>query len=162
MLFRSGFSTAGAVTELSGRGVGMDVVRAEVSTLGGSITTSSTAGQGVEFALRLPLTTALTQIVLLRAGEQIIAVPASLMASVQRVPAAQVEAAYASGSLALGGIDNKQPQPFYWLGGLMGHSGRGHGHGKTLPVVLVKSAQQRLALHVDEVMGNQEDRKSVV
>jgi chemosensory pili system protein ChpA (sensor histidine kinase/response regulator) len=46
--------------------------------------------------------------------------------------------------------------PFYWLGGLMNHSERGTAQGKTMPVVLVHSAQQRLALHVDEVLGNQE------
>jgi len=152
LIFAPGFSTAGQVTELSGRGVGMDVVRAEVSTLGGSIETSSTPGKGAAFTLRLPLTTALTQIVLLRCGEQTVAVPASLMDGVLRMPAEQVETAYAAGSIELGG--NKQP--FYWLGGLLGQSGRGHGHGKTLPVVMVRSAQQRLVLHVDEVLGNQE------
>ena len=152
LIFAPGFSTASQVTELSGRGVGMDVVRADVSTLGGSITTSSVAGQGVQFALRLPLTTALTQIVLLRAGDQVIAVPASLMDSVHRVPAELVDAAYASGKLEAAGTQ----LPFYWLGGLLGHNGRGHGLGKTLPVVLVKNGQQRLALHVDEVVGNQE------
>ena len=152
LIFAPGFSTAGQITELSGRGVGMDVVRADVSTLGGSITTTSVAGQGAQFSLRLPLTTALTQIVLLRAGDQVIAVPASLMDSVQRVPAELVDAAYATGSLEVAG----SPVPFYWLGGLLGHSGRGHGPGKAQSVVLVKNAQQRLALHVDEVVGNQE------
>ena len=152
LIFAPGFSTAGKVTELSGRGVGMDVVRAEVSTLGGSIETSSVATKGTQFLLRLPLTTALTQIVLLRAGEQIVAVPAGLMDGVQRLPAEQVDAAYAAGHLEQG----EHKHPFYWLGGLLGQSDRGHSPGKTQPIVLVRSAQQRLALHVDEVMGNQE------
>ncbi|MCV2364598.1 Hpt domain-containing protein [Paucibacter sp. DJ1R-11] len=152
LIFTSGFSTATQVTELSGRGVGMDVVRAEVSTLGGSITTESKPGLGTSFALRLPLTTALTQVVLLRSGDQVVAVPASLMASLQRVPAALVEEAYATGNLQHAG----QVLPFYWLGGLLGQPGRGHGQGKYLPVVLMRSAQQSLALHVDEVLGNQE------
>lgn len=152
LIFTPGFSTAAQVTELSGRGVGMDVVRAEVSTLGGSIETSSTAGQGTQFALRLPLTTALTQVVLLRCGEQSVAVPASLMDSVQRVPLDQVEAAYAGGSLDYAG----EALPFYWLGGLLGQTGRGHVHGKHASVVLVRTANQRMALHVDEVLGNQE------
>ncbi|OYU25380.1 MAG: hybrid sensor histidine kinase/response regulator [Burkholderiales bacterium PBB2] len=152
LIFTSGFSTATQVTELSGRGVGMDVVRAEVSTLGGSITTESTPGQGTRFALRLPLTTALTQVVLLRSGDQVVAVPASLMDSLQRVPQDQVEAAYANGTLNHGG----ETLPFFWLGGLLGQPGRGHGQGRYLPVVLMRSAQQRLALHVDEVLGNQE------
>jgi len=152
LIFAPGFSTASQVTELSGRGIGMDVVRAEVGTLGGSIETTSTAGRGTSFLLRLPLTTALTQIVLLKSGEQVVAVPAALMESVQRVPVEAVEAAYATGKLQHGGAE----LPFYWLGGLLGHAGRGHAHGRHAPVVLVRSAQGALALHVDEVVGNQE------
>jgi len=152
LIFAPGFSTASQVTELSGRGIGMDVVRAEVGTLGGTIETTSTSGQGTSFLLRLPLTTALTQVVLLRSADQVIAVPAALMASVQRVPVDAVEAAYATGKLNHGGAE----MPFYWLGGLLGHAGRGHVHGRHTHVVLVRSAQGALALHVDEVIGNQE------
>jgi chemosensory pili system protein ChpA (sensor histidine kinase/response regulator) len=152
LIFAPGFSTASQVTELSGRGIGMDVVRAEVGTLGGSIETTSTAGQGTSFLLRLPLTTALTQVVLLKSGDQVVAVPAALMESVQRVPVEAVEAAYATGKLQHGGAE----LPFYWLGGLLGQAGRGHTHGRHAPVVLVRSAQAALALHVDEVVGNQE------
>ncbi|RQO59328.1 hybrid sensor histidine kinase/response regulator [Paucibacter sp. KBW04] len=152
LIFRPGFSTATEVTETSGRGVGMDVVRAEVATLGGTIETSSSTGQGSSFTLRLPLTTALTQVVLLRCGEQSVAVPASLMDSVQRLPNDQLEQAYAKGTLNQAG----QELPFYWLGGLLGQQGRGIAHGKTASIVYMRNSQQRLALHVDEVLGNQE------
>ena len=152
LIFAPGFSTASQITELSGRGIGMDVVRAEVGTLGGTIETTSVAGEGTNFLLRLPLTTALTQVVLLRSGDQVVAVPAALMESVQRVPVEAVEAAYATGKLQHAGAE----LPFYWLGGLLGHGGRGHPHGRHAPIVLVRSAQASLALHVDEVIGNQE------
>jgi chemosensory pili system protein ChpA (sensor histidine kinase/response regulator) len=152
LVFTPGFSTASQVTELAGRGVGMDVVRSEVDTLGGFVSIESVAGQGARFELHVPLTTALTQIVQLRYGEASVAVPASLMESVQRMPLEQVERAYASGQLQVGDAS----VPFYWLGGLLRHSGRGVLLGRNLPVVLIKSAQQRLALHVDEVLGNQE------
>ncbi|MCF8203706.1 MAG: Hpt domain-containing protein [Methylotenera sp.] len=152
LIFAPGFSTASQVTELSGRGIGMDVVRAEVGTLGGSIETTSTAGQGTSFLLHLPLTTALTQVVLLKSADQVVAVPAALMASVQRVPVEAVEAAYLSGKLQHAGLE----MPFYWLGGLLGHAGRGVTHGRNAHVVLVRNAQASLALHVDEVIGNQE------
>ena len=152
LIFAPGFSTASQVTELSGRGIGMDVVRAEVGTLGGSIETSSEVGQGTSFLLHLPLTTALTQVVLLKSADQVIAVPAALMASVQRVPVEAVESAYLSGKLKHAGLE----MPFYWLGGLLGHAGRGHTHGRHAHVVLVRNAQASLALHVDEVIGNQE------
>lgn len=152
LIFAPGFSTASEVTELAGRGVGMDVVRAEVSTLGGYVDIHSTPGQGAGFDLRVPLTTALTQVVLLRYGEHKVAVPAALMESVQRLPLDKVEQAYNNASLQQGDTT----LPFYWLGGLMKHSGRGVLLGRSLPVVFIKSAHQRLALHVDEVLGNQE------
>lgn len=152
LIYEPGFSTADALTEMAGRGVGMDVVRSEVNTLGGYVLTQSTAGQGASFELRVPLTTALTQVVVLRYGDRKVAVPAALMLSVQRLPVEMVEQAYVDGSLMAAG----ERMPFYWLGGLMRHSDRGFAHGKTLPVVLVHSAQQRLALHCDEVLGNQE------
>lgn len=152
LIYEPGFSTAESLTEMAGRGVGMDVVRSEVNTLGGYVITQSTPGQGASFELRVPLTTALTQVVVLRHGDRKVAVPASLMLSVQRLTPAQVEQAYAEGALPIAG----ERLPFYWLGGLMNSSDRGDVAGKTLPVVLVHSAQQRLALHVDEVLGNQE------
>ena len=152
LIFAPGFSTAGQLTAVSGRGVGMDVVRSEVGTLGGAIEIHTEAGQGTRFSLRLPLTTALTQVVLLRCAEHSVAVPAGLMASVQRVPAAQIEAAYASGHLQLA----DQKLPFYWLGGLLGQGWRGQGRGKHLPVLVMRNGRQGLALHVDEVLGNQE------
>ncbi|MDT9001182.1 Hpt domain-containing protein [Paucibacter sp. APW11] len=156
LIFAPGFSTATTVTELAGRGVGMDVVRSEVNTLGGYVETKSVTGMGTSFELRVPLTTALTQVVLLRYGEQSVAVPAHLMDSVLRLPLAQLEKGYADGELKLG----DHTLPLYWLGGLMhqgeGHDPRGQLHGRTASVVLVRSAQQRLALHVDEVIGKQE------
>ena len=68
-----------AVTELAGRGVGMDVVRAEVNAMGGRIETATAAGQGTSFRLVLPLTTAVTQVVMLRCGDVTVAVPSTLV-----------------------------------------------------------------------------------
>ncbi|HLO96800.1 MAG TPA: response regulator, partial [Burkholderiaceae bacterium] len=152
LIFAPGFSTAHEVTELAGRGVGMDVVRSEVNTLGGYVETQSREGMGTSFALRVPLTTALTQVVQLRCGELSVAVPANLIDSVLRLPPAQVEKGYESGELRLG----EMTVPMYWLGGLLQAGERGHIHGRTASVVLVRSAHQRVALHVDEVIGNQE------
>ena len=84
LIFVPGFSTADAVTGLSGRGVGMDVVRAEVLAMGGRIETDTRAGQGTAFRLLLPLTTAVTQVVMLRFGERQVAVPSTLVEVVRR------------------------------------------------------------------------------
>ena len=69
LIFTPGFSTAESVTGLAGRGVGMDVVRADVNAMGGRIETATAAGRGTSFRLVLPLTTAVTQVVMLRCGE---------------------------------------------------------------------------------------------
>jgi chemosensory pili system protein ChpA (sensor histidine kinase/response regulator) len=152
LIFRPGFSTAEAVTELAGRGVGLDVVLAEVNAMGGRIETASTPGQGSSFRLLVPLTTAVTQVVMLRCGDVKVAVPSTLVEIVKRVPVAEVEAAYASGGLQVG----EQMVPFYWLAALLQSGSRGATGGRTQPVVVVRSAAQRVALHVDEVLGNQE------
>ncbi len=152
LIFTPGFSTADQVTELAGRGVGMDVVRAEVTSLGGRIETASATGRGTAFQLVLPLTTAVTQVVALACGELHMAVPATLVETVRRVPVAEVEAAYQSGMLRHGDTE----VPFFWLGSLLQHGLRGAAEGKTTHVVIARSAQQRVALHVSQVLGNQE------
>jgi len=154
LIFTPGFSTASSVSELAGRGIGMDVVRSEVNALGGRIETASAAGQGTSFRLVLPLTTAVTQVVMVRAGAVTVAIPATLIDIVRRVPAAEVERAYATGQFADAG---GQAITFFWLGALLQGSGRSaEPAGRNLSVVIVKSAAQRVALHVDEVVGNQE------
>ena len=152
LIFAPGFSTADSVSELAGRGVGMDVVRAEVNAMGGRIETATAAGQGASFRLVLPLTTAVTQVVMLRCGALSIAVPSTLVEMVRRVSGEEIEKAYASGAFALG----DKLLPFFWLGALLQAGGRGPGTGRSLPVVVIRSASQRVALHVDEVLGNQE------
>jgi chemosensory pili system protein ChpA (sensor histidine kinase/response regulator) len=154
LIFTPGFSTASSVTELAGRGIGMDVVRNEVNALGGRIETASAPGQGTSFRLVLPLTTAVTQVVMVRAGAVTVAIPATLIDIVRRVPAADVERAYASGQFSDAG---GHAVAFFWFGALLQGSGRSaEAPGRNLSVVIVKSAAQRVALHVDEVVGNQE------
>ncbi len=152
LIFTPGFSTASSVTELAGRGVGLDVVRSDVAAMGGRIETGTAWGKGTSFKLVLPLTTAVTQVVMLRCGEVTVAVPSTLVEVVQRATPAQIEQAYASGSYPLG----ERSLPFFWLGALLQQSARGTEGGRMRSVVVIRSAQQRIALHVDEVLGNQE------
>lgn len=153
LVFRSGFSTATDVTRISGRGVGMDVVRSEVNALGGRIETQTVSGKGTSFKVVVPLTTAVTQVVMLRAGDVVIGVPASLLEIVRRAAPAQVEEAYAKGNFKHG----QDTLPFYWMGALLQSSRSTLSEdAKTMSVVVFRSAAQRLAVHVDEVLGNQE------
>ncbi|NBW48841.1 MAG: hybrid sensor histidine kinase/response regulator [Betaproteobacteria bacterium] len=153
LIFMPGFSTADEVTELSGRGIGMDVVRAEVHALGGRIETQTQPNVGTTFKLVLPLTTAVTQVVILRMGEFSIGVPANIMETVLRVPAAQLDAAYAQQAFSFG----EEQVPFFWGGALLQVSAKSlDAGGKTLPLAIFRSAGQRLAVHIDEVLGNRE------
>jgi chemosensory pili system protein ChpA (sensor histidine kinase/response regulator) len=153
LIFMPGFSTAAQVTELAGRGIGMDVVRSEVNSLGGRIETSTVTGKGTHFKLVLPLTTAVTQVVMIRAGAQSVGVPANVVETVRRASAKELQQAYNTGTLDVAG----EAVPFFWSGALLQASQRsGEAQGKTTPVVIFRSAAQRIALHVDEVLGNQE------
>ena len=153
LIFLPGFSTASQVTELSGRGIGMDVVRSEVNAVGGRIETSTVAGQGTHFKLVLPLTTAVTQVVMVRAGNLSVGVPANVVETVRRATAKELQQSYNTGLFDVAG----ELVPFFWSGALLQASRRsGEVQGKTTPVVVFRSAAQRIALHVDEVLGNRE------
>ena len=153
LIYNSGFTTAPVVTELSGRGVGLDIVRTEVQALGGRIETSTRRGVGTSFKLVLPLTTAVTQVVMLRMGELVIGVPANLVATVRRIPVAELERAYENGVFEF----DHEMIPFFWAGALLQASaGSGETRTKTMTVAIFRSAGQKLAAHFDEVLGNQE------
>jgi len=153
LIFLPGFSTAQEVTELAGRGIGLDVVRTEVISLGGRIKTSTIAGKSTEFTMVLPLTTAVTQVVIIRAGSMSVGVPANVVETVRRISASELQQAYHTGTLDVGG----KPVPFFWSGALLQASHfSGEVQPKTTPVVVFQSAAQRIALHVDEVLGNRE------
>ncbi|MBG6074846.1 chemosensory pili system protein ChpA (sensor histidine kinase/response regulator) [Polaromonas sp. CG_9.11] len=153
LIFLPGFSTAQEVTELAGRGIGLDVVRNEVISLGGRINTSTVAGKGTDFTMVLPLTTAVTQVVMIRAGSMSVGVPANVVETVRRVSAAELQQAYRSGMLDVGG----ESVPFFWSGALLQASHfSSEAQAKTTAVVVFRSAAQRIAMHVDEVLGNRE------
>jgi len=153
LIFMPGFTTAAQVTELAGRGIGMDVVRSEVNSVGGRIETTSVAGKGTQFKLVLPLTTAVTQVVMIRSGKLAVGVPANVVETVRRTTAKELQQAYNTGLLDVAG----EAVPFFWSGALLQSSSQTtEVQGKTTPVVIFRSAAQRVALHVDEVLGNQE------
>ena len=153
LIFMPGFTTSSQVTELAGRGIGMDVVRSEVNSVGGRIETSTAQGKGTQFKLVLPLTTAVTQVVMVRAGNLSVGVPANVVETVRRATAKELQQAYNTGMFDVAG----EAVPFFWSGALLQASHQSsEAQGKTTPVVVFRSAAQRIALHVDEVLGNQE------
>ncbi len=153
LIFRPGFTTATKVTELAGRGIGMDVVRADVMAMGGRVETSTTAGQGTSFRLLVPLTTAVTQVVVASCGDLTVAIPAGIVEGVRRVSNDDVLRAYESGQLPL---DADHSVPFFWLASLLDDSKVALAPGRTQSVIVLRSAAQRVAVHADQVVGQQE------
>lgn len=151
-IFTPGFSTATAVTELAGRGVGMDVVREAASALGGEILIASHTGQGSRFTIRLPLTLAVTQVVLIKAGQRIYALPAGLVQQVQHLRSALLATAYNEGALEMLG----EKMDFAYLPLLLGDVETHPTTQRYSAVIGLQSGTRRLALHVDEVLGNRE------
>jgi chemosensory pili system protein ChpA (sensor histidine kinase/response regulator) len=152
LIFHAGFTTAEEVTALAGRGVGMDAVRSEAVALGGRIAVQSEAGRGACFQVRLPLTLAVTQVVLLSAGGRTYAVPSVLVEQVQQLKSQPLAAAYNDNGLAWLG----QRVPLHYLPALLGDGLAMPVTQQYSPVVIMRSAQDRVALHVDEVVGNRE------
>jgi chemosensory pili system protein ChpA (sensor histidine kinase/response regulator) len=151
LLFLSGVSTAESVTELAGRGVGMDVVKTEVSAIGGRIEVATESGRGSTFTIYLPLTLAVTQTVMVRAGALTAAILASAVEQVLRVKADDLVALYEKGLVAFQGHD----YPLNYLRELLGHRGATDIQPSN-SVLLVRGGTQRAAIHVDQLFGNRE------
>ncbi|WP_230419139.1 Hpt domain-containing protein [Undibacterium griseum] len=152
LIFEPGFSTATEITELAGRGVGMDVVRSEAASLGGRVEVSTTAGQGAEFTIHLPLTLAVTQVVLLNAGGRTLAVPSVLVEQVQHLKANALANAYNDGAVMWQG----QRVSMYYLSTILGQNDAVPLAQQYTPLLVMKSGTERVAIHVDEIIGNRE------
>ena len=151
-LFQPGFTTASEVTQISGRGIGMDVVRNEIAALGGRIDVHTTPGKGTRFNLFLPLTLAVAQTVLVRAGGRMWAVPAAMVDQVQQVKPDVLRSLYADGRVQWQG----RAWPFHYLPRLLADTASVPQFVRYNAVLLVRSGQGVVAIHVDEMLGNQE------
>jgi chemosensory pili system protein ChpA (sensor histidine kinase/response regulator) len=151
-IFHSGFSTATKVTQVSGRGVGMDVVRAEVGDLGGRIEVQSEAGKGATFRIYLPLTLAVTNAALIRIGSRTFAIPASMIDQVMEVKENVLADMRSAGKVSWQGAE----YPFHFLPHLLGDPGALPEARKFYWVLLLHSGAQRVAVQVDELTGSQE------
>ncbi len=152
MIFMPGFSTATEVTALAGRGVGMDVVRAETTALGGRVETTSETNKGSIFTLHLPASLAITQVVLMSAGEYRFSVPSVLVEQVLQFKPQQLASAYSNRTIQW---QNKEVG-FLYMGSLLELSDATPVAQRYSPVVILRSSNQQLAVHVDAVLGNQE------
>ncbi len=155
-ILHAGFSTAESVTQISGRGVGMDVVNSEIKQLGGSMTINSRFGEGSEFVVRLPFTVSVNRALMVRIGEDRYAVPLNTIEGIVRVSPFELEHYYNNPDARFE-YAGEQYQVRY-LGTLLHSHARPklEGQAMPLPVVLVRTAQNAVALQVDLLMGSRE------
>jgi chemotaxis protein histidine kinase CheA/CheY-like chemotaxis protein len=148
MVFQPGFSTREQATDVSGRGIGLDVVTKLTEQLGGSVRVENEPGKGCRFFLTLPVSLALTQVLLVEAGGRTFAVPAVSVVSALRAPAG---AARPSGEGLALPVDGALT-PLVDLAALLGLP-VGHAADEDLSVAVVEGGSWRLALRVARFMG---------
>ncbi len=152
----AGFSTAEQVTQISGRGVGMDVVHSEVKQLGGSMTIESTVGEGSRFLIRLPFTVSVNRALMVLSGEDLYAIPLNTIEGIVRVSPYELEAYYGPDAPRFEYAG--QTYELKYLGDLLnnGQQPKLVGQSLPLPVILVRSKEHAVAVQVDSLAGSRE------
>ena len=155
-IFNAGLSTAKSVSQISGRGVGMDVVQSEVKQLGGVVTVDSESGRGSRFTMRLPLTVAVSDALMVRAGDKYFAVPLVQIERVMRVNIEAIANFYTTNADSIN-IDGQAYRLRYLNQILYGSDpvdALAH-QSSSVPVIIIRTdLGQRMALQVDMIAGS--------
>jgi two-component system chemotaxis sensor kinase CheA len=147
LIFHPGFSTAAEVTNLSGRGVGMDVVKKTIESLRGSIAVTSTVGSGTRIALHLPLTLAIVECMFVRVGSARYAIPLSAVEECLELPAAETMRDSGRSFLDVRG----ELVPYLRMRELFRSD---HPTDLYQKIVIVSASGARVGLVVDQIIGN--------
>ncbi|WP_373184416.1 Hpt domain-containing protein [Halopseudomonas sp.] len=155
-ILEAGFSTADKVTQISGRGVGMDVVNSEVKQLGGSMSLDTRPGKGSTFTIRLPFTVSVNRALMVYSGDDLYAIPLNTIEGIVRVSGYELEAYYAPDAPPFEYAGKRYD--LRYLGDLLvtGQQPRLSGHSLPLPVILVRGAEHTVAVQVDALAGSRE------
>jgi len=154
-ILEPGFSTAKDVTQISGRGVGLDVVDSEIKQLGGTLDIQSKANKGSQFISRLPMTLSINQALLVHLQEDIFAVPLNTVEGIVRLSGYELEMIYEKGSGYYEFGDDKYDVKY--LGYLLkGKKAEYLEQAAPYPILLVKTGDLRVAVHVDSLVGRRE------
>jgi chemosensory pili system protein ChpA (sensor histidine kinase/response regulator) len=150
LLFLPGVSTAANVTETAGRGVGLDVVRTNVARVGGEVDLETIAGAGTRFTLRLPLTLAISDALLVRCGGEVLALPLN---AVRQIVSRHPEDIRTTGPTEMVRVEG-QLLDLHRLDRILGlHAA---GDGVAVPVLVLRSGGRSFALAVDAILGKEE------
>ncbi len=154
-IMHSGFTTADEVTQVSGRGVGLDVVDSAIKQLGGVLEIDTVRGHSTEFNIRLPLTLAINQALLISAADDVYAIPLSSIEGVVRITGLELQRFYDSDNsyYEFNGVEYELKH----LGALLtGHQSNYAKQLKLFPVLLVHVGDKHFALHVEDLIGRRE------
>ena len=152
LIFDSGFSTASEVTDVSGRGVGLDVVKTNIEVLGGSVTVDSVPGQGTTFTLIMPLTLAIIPALLVSTGDTICAVPLSSIVEAIKLEKNEIQ--------TIGGREVTMYRgnvlPLLHLDEVFGWKAEEERNDKEAYMVVVKFSGMQVGLTADALLEQQE------
>lgn len=151
-LFRPGFTTRRDVNSISGRGVGLDAVRASLQRIGGTVDLTWEAGQGTTVRISCPLTLSTLRVLLVEADEQLFAIPTAHVERLFRIPARDIQRI--GGRPAILTADS--PVPLVSLGAALGAPHRSAAPTDPMRVVLLQVADRRIAVRVDELVTEEE------
>ncbi|GIN19174.1 MAG TPA: chemotaxis protein CheA [Bacillus bacterium] len=151
LIFRPGFSTAKEVSDVSGRGVGMDIVRSHIESLNGIIELDTKLGKGTTFKIKLPLTLAIITGLIIRLADRTFILPMSNVVEIVRIHPDTIQTIKGKSIVVV----REQVLPVVWLHDLLEIPRTDPGN-RQLPVVIVGVGEKRIALIVDELQGNQE------
>ena len=152
-ILQPGFTTAAEVTQVAGRGVGMDAVVSEIKQLGGSLEIMSEHGRGSSFVVRLPFTLAISEALLVKVADDVYAIPHGTTEVIIRVSREDLMACYQGQSegIEYGG----HSYPVRYMGSMLGVAEPVlPENAKWFPLLLVRAGEQRLAIQVDQLLGN--------
>jgi chemosensory pili system protein ChpA (sensor histidine kinase/response regulator) len=147
-----GFSTAKEISELSGRGVGLDIVKAQVSKLKGVIALQSAPGEGTTFTIRLPLTLAITRALLFKSHQETFAIPLDAIREIQRLDRLQIDTLGGNPVARIGGV----VYPLLSLGKVLTLKHPADDSVSRPPVLILDAGAKRIALAVDHILGGKE------
>jgi chemosensory pili system protein ChpA (sensor histidine kinase/response regulator) len=150
LIFHVGFSTARQVSEFSGRGVGLDVVRQNVQRLKGSIDVASTTGHGSTFTISLPTSLSMTKAILITAGDDLFAIPMSAVRHICRLPID-----HSADGHRIVGVDG-QTYPLVYLSDHLGLAKKSSSAEDTMTILMVESGDEHVALRVDGVLPSRD------
>ena len=153
LLFRPSFSTADKISDVSGRGVGLDVVKTKIESLGGSIEAKTVKGEGSTFTIQLPLTLAIIQALMVEVGKEKYAIPLGNIDTIEDIALDEIKLVQSKEVIHLRG----SVIPIVRMNEVLEMEDYEHdSESKSMVVVVVKKGDQRLGLGVDNLLGQQE------